>query len=64
VFYQVLKKKEEEERKVGVRPVKKIGMFFGNCYFNPCLSALFAFCGFFSTVFLAFFLHCNRQHHF
>jgi len=50
VLYQVLKKKEEEERKAGVRPVKKIGMFFGNCYFNPCLSSLLAFCEFFSTV--------------
>jgi hypothetical protein len=28
VFNQVLKKKEEEERKAGVGPVKKIGMYF------------------------------------
>jgi hypothetical protein len=27
MFNQVLKKKEEEERRAGVRPVKKIGMF-------------------------------------
>jgi hypothetical protein len=55
MFNQVLKKKEEEERKTGIQPVKKIGMFL----LVPCTSIL-AYMPFqLSVDCLVYFLHHN-----